>query len=440
MSDHAVLTDIKHPQPPVLVRAIGRWSLAALTINAIIGSSIFGLPSVIAQLLGPVSPLAVLVAGLMICVIVLCYAEVGSQFTSNGGTYLYIHDAFGKFAGLQAAWFTLLSAFSARAAAVNLFVTYLAEFWPPAARTLPRLTLMTALIAVLTAVNLRGVKSGTRVNNLLLLCKLFPVVVVMFGGMYWVSTHLVSTPATTNPGHWMQAILVLFFAYGGFETALAPMGEARDPRRDVPFALFLALAVVALIYFVIQWLSMNLLPNAAQSSRPIAELAGVLFGPVGSAMITVCALFSILGYLNAGMLASPRYTFALAEQGDFPAVFAAIHPRFQTPHVSILFFAFLIWPLALLGSFSWNVTLSAVAKLFYYGMVCAALPRLRRKQPSAASFRVPGGRLLAVIGVLICLALLGGVDLSKSFLIVICFLAALLNWFLVKRNARLSPA
>ena len=114
----------------------------------------------------------------------------------------------------------------------------------------------------------------------------------------------------------------------------------------------------------------------------------------------------MVGYLSANMLGVPRITFALAENGDFPSIFAAIHPRFRTPYISILAFALLSWLLALLGSFTWNATLSAVARLLYYGLVCAALPLFRRKQPEAAMFRLPGGTLFAILGAGICAVLI----------------------------------
>ena len=123
---------------PQLVRAIGRWSLAALAVNTIVGSAVFGLPSVLAGAVGSASAWAVLLAGLAMAVIVSCYAEVASQFTATGGTYLYVRHTFGRLAGLQVGWLNLLTRFTACAAAVNLFVLYLGEFIPQATQPGPR--------------------------------------------------------------------------------------------------------------------------------------------------------------------------------------------------------------------------------------------------------------------------------------------------------------
>ena len=130
-----------------LVRAISRWSLAALALNTILGSSVFGLPSLLAALLGDMSPLVVPLGGLAMAVILACYAECGSRFTGTGGSYLYARAAFGRLAGIQVGWFTLLVRVTAAAANANLFVTYLAEFWPRATQPLPRFVLLTALVA-----------------------------------------------------------------------------------------------------------------------------------------------------------------------------------------------------------------------------------------------------------------------------------------------------
>jgi amino acid transporter len=234
--------------------------------------------------------------------------------------------------------------------------------------------------------------------------------------------------------------LLLVFAYGGFETALAPMSEAKDPRRDAPFALFTALIICTVIYALIQWVVIGVLPDPAHSERPLADVARVAVGSFGAALVAVGALISFYGYLSAKILGMPRVTYALAEQGDFPKAFAAIHPRFHTPYVSILVFSALVWAFALSGEFKWNVTLSAVARLLYYAVCCAALPVLRRKQPGTASFRLPAGNLLAALAVLICAVLLTQVDFGQSLIVGATITLGLLNWLAVRKNESTGTA
>lgn len=417
-----------------LVRVIGRWSLAALTINSILGSGIFGLPSQVADLTGRLSPLAVTVAGVAMAVIVACYAEVASQFSETGGTYLYARAALGPFVGLQVGWMTLLGRVTACAANANLLVIYLGEFWPHVAEPLIRFCVITALIGLLTFVNYCGVRAGTLVSNAFVIGKLAPLALICVVGTAYLATHAaVLTPPTVIGVHsWRTAVLLLFFAYGGYEAALNPMGEAKNPKRDAAFALFFALGVVTVIYTIIQFVVVGVVPAATHSERPLADAAQVFLGRGGAVLVAIGALVSVYGYLSANLLTGPRQIFALAEQGDFPVLFSSVHPKFKSPNVAILVFAFLTWSLALAGSFTWNVTLSAVSRLFYYGAICIAVPVLRRSQPLAAWFRIRGGAMLPILGAVICLVLLTGADFSKSLILLGTIVIAFVNWVVVR--------
>lgn len=430
------LTRQEPTSPEGLVRAIGRWSLVALTVNSILGSGIFGLPSQVAGLLGRASPWAVLLAGGAMGVIIACYGEVASQFTQTGGTYIYCRQAFGRLTGLQVGWMMMLSRLTACAANANLLVIYLGTFWPEVAEPGARFAVITLLLGVLLFVNYRGVRDGTLVSNVFLVAKLLPLAVLCLAGAYYLLGHRsLSWPsANAHLGTWRDAMLLLFFAYGGYEAAMNPLGEARNPRRDAPFALFAALAIITLIYVLIQWSVVAVLSPASATPRPLADVAKILLGPAGSSMVAIGAVVSVYGYLSANFLTGPRATFAFAEQGDFPRPFAAVHSKHRTPYVSVIVFALLCWILALAGSFAWNVTLSAVARLFYYGAVCAAVPVLRRKQPGQAWFQLPAGPAFAAIGVLICLVLISGADFSKSLILLATIAIALLNWLAVRRR------
>jgi len=424
-----------------LVRAIGRWSLAALAVNSIIGSGIFGLPATVAGLLGKRSVIAVLIAGAAMGVIMACFAEVASQFSEAGGPYLYARTAFGRLTGILVGWMLYLAQTAAPAANANLFVIYLAEFWPASKEPWPRFVILTLLVGVLALVNIRGARQGTAVSNVFTVAKILPLLMVVSAGAAVIIIHpaifhpATGTVAPMPASAWMKAMVLLFFAYGGFESALAPMSEAKNPARDAGFALLVALIACTVIYALVQWVVVEVLGPGPTTDRPLAEVARITMGYRGAALVAIGALVSVYGYLSAKLLGMPRLTFALAEGGDLPQVFAAVGPRFHTPWFSILFYAVAVWGLALAGSFAWNVTLSVVARLFYYAVVCAAVIALRRKQPLAAGFRLPGGQVLAVVGVVIAAALATQVDLSKSLILAATVGAALLNW-LWARKAR----
>jgi basic amino acid/polyamine antiporter, APA family len=421
-----------------LIRVIGRWSLTALVINGIIGSGIFGLPAPLAAAVGRASPWAALLAGAAMAVIAACYAELASQFTGTGGTYLYVRHALGRFAGLQVGWMTLLVRLAAGAASLNLLVQYLAEFWPAAIHPWPRFAIITSVLAVLTLINCRGARVGAAVSSATALAKVAGLGLVCAVGVLYLFVHPSRSAALapTNLGNWLQAILLLFFAYGGYEIALITSGEARHPQRDAPFALFAALLTVTLLYSLLQATVIGVVPDAAHSSRPLADAASVLMGRPGAVLISVAAVVSVSGFVSANLLAMPRSMFALATLGDFPRWLAAVHVQYRTPHVSIGLFALFTWLAALFGSFTWNVTLSAVARLLYFAAICAAVPALRRKQPHAATFRLPGGALIPIAGIAICGALLTRIDLSNFLILGATVTVALLNWLLVARSSR----
>lgn len=366
-----------------------------------------------------------------------CFAEVASRFTETGGPYLYAREAFGRFVGIQVAWLVWFVRLTACAANADLFVTYLGEFWPRATQSVPKLAILTLLIGVLAVINFFGVRAGTHVSNAFTVGKLASLgLVCVAGAAYLISNHRIVPPATTSAhaDSWVRAIALLIFAYGGFEAALISAGEARNPRRDVPFGLFAALVTCTIIYGVIQWVVVGVLPDPAHSERPLADVARIVMGPSGAAVIAIGAMLSVYGYLSGNMLATPRVTFALAERGDFPGMFGLVHPRFRTPYFSIFAFAVLVWLLALIGNFTWNVTLSVGSRLFYYGVVCASLLVFRRKRGAPALFQLPAGNVIAILGVIICLGLLSRIDYSKSSIVLAAVVVALVNWILVRRR------
>src|SRR5580700_4126758 len=369
------------PPQTGLVRAIGRWSLAALAVNSVIGSGFFGLPATVAGLLGKRSVAAVLMAGAAMGVIIACFAEVASQFSEAGGPYLYARTAFGRLAGILVGWMLFLAQTAAPAANANLFAIYLAEFWPAATERWPRFVILTLLVWLLVLINIRGARQGTVVSNVFTVAKILPLLMVVLAGAAVTIIHPAPwgaagpIPAST----WMKAMVLLIFAYGGFESAMAPMSEAKNPGRDAIFALFVALIACTAIYALVQWVVVGVLGPGATTGRPLAEVARATMGNRGAGLVAIGALISVYGYLSAKILGMPRVTFALAQGGDLPQPFAAVSKQFHTPWVSILFFAAAVWGLAISGSFAWNVTLSVAARLFYYAVVCAALIALRRK-------------------------------------------------------------
>ena len=421
-----------------LVRTIGRWSLAALMVNTMVGASIFGLPALIAVRLGRLSPIGFLVAFAVIAVIAACMAEVASQFCETGGPYLYARAAFGRFLAIQNGWLTWLTRIAAVSAVANLFITYLSEFVPAVTRPFARAGVLTILIGFLAAVNYRGVSGGTQLSNFFTVTKVSLLAFFVVAGFAALALHpgLRVNPETTNAtsADWFEAVLLMMYSYGGFEAALIASGETRDARKDIPFALFAAIAATTLLYIAVQYLVIHTIPNAGVSAAPVVDSARRFLPRVGVQIVAAGTLVSAYGYLSANMLHTPRITFAMGELGDFPAFFGKIHPLFRTPYVSILIFALLLLIFSIAGDFRWNAMLSSVARLFVYGSIAAALPVLRKKQPQMDAFRLPGGIAIAVLALLFTAVLL--TRMHKGEFIVICVTAALAlaNWLWARKR------
>lgn len=431
------------PPSPRLLRAMGRWTLTALVTNSIVGSGIFGLPSVVAALLGHRSPLAYLIAAVGIGFVIACFVEIASQFGESGGPYLYAREAFGRVTSIEVGFFLAALKLSVAAAAADLFVDYLVEIWPAAGTALPRLAVLTLLIGFLAAVNLRGVKSGAAVNDAFTVAKLVPLVLFAVSGSIFIFTKHATVSAATpgaqpTAGVWLQGVLIVTYAYGGFEGAVVPMAEAKDPRHDAPFALFAALAAVALVYSAVQYVVVALLPGAASTTRPLAAAARLFWGGPGAALMSAGAMISVYGYLTAMLLHSPRLLFALGENRDLPRVFARVHPKFRTPYVAILTFASLTWCLAAAGSFRWNVYFSSVARLVVFGFTCAALPALRRRNPEARAFRIPAGLAVAAVAVAFTIALAIETTPAERLIFALAAAIAIGSWFRMHRGSNVA--
>ncbi len=425
-----------------LVRAIGRWSLAALMLNTIIGASIFGLPSLLAAHLGRLSPAGYLVTAAGIAAIAACLAEVASQFREAGGPYLYARVSFGQFAAIQIGWLTWLTRIVASAAAADLFVSYLAQFLPNVEAWAMRLMVLGLLVGFLAVANYLGVTTGARLSNFFTITKVLVVLIFIAAGLTALLIHpavrVTPQAVSVTRGDWLEAVLLMINSFGGFEAALFLSGETRDPRKDAPVALLIALATATLLYVAVQYIVIHTLPTATTAAKPVADAAQHFLGRFGASLIAAGALISVYGYLSANMLHTPRLTFAMGEQGDFPAFFAAVHPRFRTPYVSIVTFAVLLVIFSVAGSYQWNAILSAISRLFIYASIAAALPALRRKQPHSDAFRLPAGIVFVMVALFFTGVLVTRIHRGGLVVLAVTFALALLNWLWAARRPR-SP-
>jgi amino acid transporter len=395
-----------------LLRVVGRWDMVALVINGIVGAGIFGLPQKVHALLGAWGVLAIVACAVLMGCIVACFAEVSSRYTQTGGPYVYAADAFGPFTAFVVGWLLWLARVTGLCAITGVLAEYLSFLIPAVGSGLPRGLLVTAVIGGLAWLHVRGTRGATRFGSAITIAKLAPLLLFVVLGLPHIDATRLDFTVQPETGNFSAAVLLLGFAFVGWETALVAAGEMRDPRRDAPFSLGIGLAGVAALYVGIQAVCIGTLPNLAASQRPLADAAATFIGPAGATLIVVGAVISMLGTINGGVLAISRIPFAMAEARQLPPILAAVHPVHRTPVLAILTSCAAVLLLTLTRGHIYLLTISTISRLFVFALTIIALPMFRRR-PSMppALMTLPGGLLVPGVA----LVLIGWLLLNTSW-------------------------
>ena len=407
-----------------LVRGLGRWDLTAIAINTIIGTGIFILPAKVTGLIGSYSLFAFILCAVIVAFIVLCFAEVSSRFQSTGGMYLYAKEAFGSVVGFEVGWLYWVVRVATFAANCNALLIYLGFFIPGANQGYTRIALITGVVILITTVNILGVRESAIMTNIFTVGKIVPLLVFAAVGMFFIQPENFNFAETPSYPKFAEAVLLLIYAYVGFEAAAIPAGETKDPQKSIPFGLFTALGFCTILFLIIQIVAIGTLPEIAASERPLADAAARFMGGFGGMFIAVGALISILGNLNGGFLASSRIPFAMAEQRELPQIFAHTHEKTKTPVYSIILTSVVILILTIQSSFFTAVTIATITRLLVYATTCLALPVFRRRKDiPEAQFSAPFGVAAAAISLVLIVWLLSNVDYKKEGLAILISIA-----------------
>ncbi|MGI8930785.1 MAG: APC family permease [Sphingomicrobium sp.] len=371
---------------------MGTWGAVFLSLNGMIGAAIFGLPGKLDAAVGPFAPWLLLIAGGGVMLIALCYADLATRFESTGGSQLYAGAAFGRFVGFQTGWLIYASRAAALGANATVLSAYAGALWPP----LDGPATIIVTVGAITIINIVGLKRAIDVLGGLTLLKLLPLLLLVLLGLG--TMFPMAAPALPRFDAVEGIALAALYAFVGFEAATVPAGETRDPKRAIPIALLASVAGVTLLYVFVQ-----LVYSAAgvgQSDAPLAALAEMQIGPVGTTLLGLTAIVSVLANQLSLVTSTSRLTYGMAEQGLLPRWFAYVSPRYATPSASIATLGALGLALALSGSFIFLAVVSSLARLFAYLACVAAVPRL-----DAIAGRVRWGRgvLLPVVAGSLCL-------------------------------------
>jgi APA family basic amino acid/polyamine antiporter len=424
-----------------LVRGLRKWDLVALVINSVIGAGIFGLPSQVYALAGTYSLAAYAVAAIAIGLFVLCFAEVGSRFGGTGGPYLYTRVAFGPLIGFEVGWLMWVARIAGFASVVNLSVAYLAFFIPAANSDVWRAVVITVVAVLLAGVNIAGLRTSATVTNVLTAGKVIPLFLLAVVGFFVIDPQRYSFAVIPAYGAFSKATLLVMFAFAGFESALIPTGEMRDPQRHLPFSLFVGMSMVTALYIGVQAVCIGTVPDLAHAVRPLSDPALQIVGRAGESAVAAAALISIVGVLNAIVFSTPRLLFAMGQNGELPRVFASTHARFRTPVAAIVATTAAAVLLALFSTFVSALTVSTIARLVAYMATCAALPVMRgRTELPRPSFSAPAGLLIPAAAIALGVWLISNSPWAEVRVAVIFACVGILLYFVSARETRTVTA
>ena len=426
-------------QPGQLLRGIGFVGAALIILNSMIGAGIFALPAAVADNAGVLSPWLFLAGGLLITTVVLTYSELASYFRESGGPVLYTQAAFGPLAGFTAGWFLYLSRMAAFAANATVMAIYLGSIWPWFAVGAGRALVIVAVTVVLTWANYIGVRDGVRTIGVITLFKIVPLLLLILIGLPHVTGDALfpdSLPRIEDPG---ATMLLLIYAFVGFEAGTITAGETSRPRHTIPRALVGTVVATGIFYFLIVLVYVAVSPSTGMAQATLVDIGHVLAGTAGALVITAAAVFSIGGNLASIMLTVPRLTFALSEKQMLPDWFGRVHDRYNTPANSIVFLGALSMAFALTGTFEKLAVASSLMRLIVYLLCIAALPIVRRsadEEARARAYRLPGGYGIPFIAFVLCVWIAAQSDWESLRLTGVLFAAGLILYAVARIRRR----
>jgi len=387
-----------------LPRKLGTWGLWLLVVNGLVGAGIFGLPSGASRLAGEYSVLVYVLCALLILPVILSFAEIGSYFKETGGPVKYGTEAFGRFVGFQTGWLYYVARMISFSANAVLLVESIGYFYAPAGEGIGRLISLAIICGLLTLINVLGSVESIRALATFTVIKFTVLVLLVFGGFVMLGSEVIPAFASTTSSEMDlgAAALLLIYAFVGFEGAVVPAGEAKNPGRDMPKAFILGLGFIAVLYVFIQLVAEAAVPDLASSSAPLLDASSSLFGEIGAIILMIGVVTSVTANLVGSIFSSPRLTYALSLDRSLPKWFGKVHPKFLTPANSILFYGTFAFIGAALGSFTTLAAMTVLSRLFLYIITCAAIPKLRPKYQSEENFSLKGGYTIPILGILAC--------------------------------------
>lgn len=384
---------------------LGFMSIVLLGINMIIGTGIFLLPASVYQQVGTHSIFLVLVTAILTICIALCFAEGAGIYTKNGGAYVYTKETLGEFPAFIVGFMGIAIGVIAWATIVNAFVITLFSTLGIVPTVLLKNIGITLFILFLTIINLLGVHFTKKVGNIITIGKLLPLLIFIGIGLFFMKPSNFENHIVVH--NYSGAVLLLFYAFTGFESIAAASEDMLNPKKNLSRAILLVIGIVSIIYTFIILITIGILGgNLSNSSSPIAQAMRVIAGDFGFMFISLGALVSMFGINLANSFVTPRGITALAQDHQLPSVFGQYNEK-GVPVIAIICSGLITWLIALSGSFEELVSITVIARFAQYIPTCIAIIVLRFKKPHIERhFKIPFGITLPVLGIVMCIWLL----------------------------------
>jgi APA family basic amino acid/polyamine antiporter len=391
-----------------LRRDLTLFDMTNIVIGSIVGADIYIASALTAGLVGPFAIMVWILAAACATVLALVFAYCSYFLPRVGGPFAYVSEAFDDFYGFLAGWSLWIAEILSLPVFALAFTQYLEFFLPLTA--LQEILTKGLFLAALTLVNVVGVKAAGRVNDLLTMVKLLPLIGIIVAGLAafalypprFAANYLPLAPlGFSNLG---TALVLIFWAYVGFELGTFPASEVKDPGRNIPRAIITGMAIVTVFYLSTNFVVFGMVPwqALAGSKTPLVLVGAALFGTAGAAVMTAGALVSVSGSDESGILGTARLSYAMAIDGLFPKVFASIHPGYETPYAALVIEGVIAFFLSLISGISGLISFSVFNMAFSFLVTCIALTVIARGRTE----RLRGQGILPWAGVAICLYLL----------------------------------
>jgi len=420
-----------------LKRVVGVFGLSTNIINIIIGSGIFVLPAIIAAGLGSSSIFAYLFCGILITLVMLCFAEAGSKITTSGGAYVYIKTAFGPYFGFLTAVLFILATISADAAVANAIVDIVGSLFPKFKLQSVKILTFFILFSGFGYINVKGIKNGVKVVKFVTITKLIPLLLLVLFSWSEVSFDNLAITTTPTFTEIAKISLILFFAFQGAESGLSISGEIKEPKRNIPKGIFISIIIVLILYMLIQTVSQGVLGDSLSTFKenPLGAVANQVFGSIGFTIMTFAAAISMIGYLSSSILSMPRILFRASKDNVLPIKpLTKIHSKFNTPHVSIICYAITGFLFASIGGFEQLAIISsATVLLIYLGVSLSVIKLRKRTNETKNEFKIPGGKVIPILSSLTIIYLLSNIAQNEFIVILSAIIILTIIYFIKKK-------